>query len=923
MNYFDDAIAMMRILLRSDEKVTEDVLQKQASIVLGIPQYKDIDRNILLETVRSLFRITVGEFRIIERDERKQKWLDARRAQVQWDFWIRYRTFLQDERNFAPAALKKLDQLTDRILDSLFDPSLQVEIDKRGLVVGQVQSGKTANYAGLVSKAIDAGYRLVIILAGVHNDLRSQTQSRLDEGILGFDTQYARAFNRAEGKIGTGKLPWKGIVAHSLTSSLNNGDFSKKAADSSGFNFDTQEPLIAVVKKNSAILKRLHDWLQAKARSETEDQIGSKTLLLIDDEADHASINTKPDDAQSPTVINGWIRSILGLFRKSAYVGYTATPFANIFIPMDDDNLFPRDFIVNVPAPSNYMGPEKVFGFRMPEDGDGGDDDYPVVNRIADYATFFPDRHRKEGPLPSSLPESLKRAIRCFVLVCAIRRIRGQKDAHNSMLVHVSRFQRWQNHIRDLVSDELERYRNGVEMSDPGILAELSNTFENNDSCSGYRSFRSVSEQILRSSHGQEDPAVRVHDWKDVKKELWPAISRISVRAIHGNSGDSLEYVNHPQGLSVIAIGGDKLSRGLTLEGLTVSYYLRSTKMYDTLMQMGRWFGYRDGYVDLCRLFTSRELNEWFCHITKVSEELRDEFDYMADRKGATPEEYALKVRTHHGQLQISATNKIRTAVTIEVTWAGRLVELYEFRKALPARRHNLEAAKDFVASLEPVPEKKGNCFLWHDIPATTIAELLQSLDVHESLSRAYDPGGLARFIEAQYLKHGELDAWRVALMNNMRVGKNESFDINGKRETIGLFLRKGDNIKTDENTYYLRKSHLISPRDEPLDLTEAQYAHAMQLTRLRARDGVNPQYPSGKIVREEIRSPHHPLLLLYPLDPSGARLEADTQGPKDDVPYIGYAISFPDSRNAEKIEYAVHGQLLDRLDWDEEPEED
>lgn len=920
MNNLENAVVTLLSLLSTGENVTEVVLQERADMLLKIPLYKGIDRKKLLERVRPLYKITVGDFRIIERDERKKKWLDARRAEVQWNFWGRYRLYLQQERQFAPAALKKLDLLTDRILDGLFDPSQQAEIDKRGLVVGQVQSGKTANYAGLVSKAIDSGYRLVIVLAGVHNDLRSQTQSRLDEGILGFDTQYARAFNPEGGRIGTGKLPWDGIVAHSLTSSLNNGDFSKKAADSSGFNFDTKEPLIAVVKKNSGILKRLHTWLKSKAESEADGRIGSKALLLIDDEADHASINTRPDEAQSPTVINGRIRSILSLFRKSAYVGYTATPFANIFIPMDDDNLFPRDFIVNVPAPSNYMGPEKVFGFQMPEDGESPVDVYPVVNRIADYASFVPDKHRKDGQLPASIPESLKRAIRCFVLAGAVRRVRGQIDRHNSMLVHVTRFQRWQDHIRELVGYELERYRNGIELSDPAILQMLRNTFEQDDRHTGYRSFRTVSEHILSFFPGEEDPSVRVHEWKDVEKELWPAVSRINVRAIHGNSVDSLEYVNHPNGLSVIAIGGDKLSRGLTLEGLTVSYYLRSTKMYDTLMQMGRWFGYRDGYVDLCRLFTSRELNEWFCHITKVSEELRDEFDYMADRTGGTPEEYALKVRTHHGQLQISATNKIRTAVTIKVTWAGRLVELYEFGKALPTRQHNLGVTRDFLGSLESVAQKKGNGFLWYDISATAITGFLQAIDVHESL-RAYDPNGLIRFIDAQYRKCGELNSWRVALMNNTRPETSEWFEINGRQEMVGCFLRNGDAINTDEHSYYLRKSHLISAKDELVDLTDTQYAEAMQLTIQRARTGTNPQYPSGKIVRDEIRSPHHPLILIYPLDPKGALIENDVPGTGGDIPYIGYAISFPDSKNAEKIEYAVHGQLLDRLDWDEDPE--
>ncbi|NTV51219.1 MAG: Z1 domain-containing protein [Desulfobulbaceae bacterium] len=919
MNNLDNAVTTLMTLFNSGENITEELLEERSRMVLAIPLYAEVDRSELIARVRSLYRVTVGDFRIIEREERKKKWLDARRADIKWDFWNSYRSYLKQEKKFAPASFMKLDRLTDRILDCLFDPTINVEIDKRGLVVGQVQSGKTANYTGLVCKGLDAGYRLIIVLAGVHNDLRSQTQSRIDEGVLGFDTQYARAFNLARGRIGVGKYSGAGVIAHSLTSSLNNGDFSKKAAESSGFNFDTQEPLIAVVKKNSSILKRIYEWLRQKAQSEADGKIGSKALMLIDDEADHASINTRPEDADSPTVINGRIRSILTLFRKSAYVGYTATPFANIFIPMDDDNLFPRDFIINVPSPSNYMGPEKIFGFQMPEDDVVSDDVYPVVNRVSDYATFVPDKHRKDGPLPLFLPESLKNAIRSFILACAIRRVRGQKDVHNSMLVHVSRFQRWQDHIKELVDSELTLYRNGIELADGSVLSEFKDMLMNDDIQNGYRSFRSISELILKSSLGQDDPNVRVHSWEEVEEELYPAVSRINVRAIHGNSADSLEYTNHPKGLSVIAIGGDKLSRGLTLEGLSVSYYLRATKMYDTLMQMGRWFGYRDGYVDLCRLFTSRELNEWFCHITKVSEELRDEFDYMAERTGASPEEYALKVRTHHGQLQISATNKIRTAVNIEVTWSGRLVESYEFSKNISARTQNLMALRAFIGSLGGAVVKKETCYLWYDIPAVSITSFLDMLDVHESL-RAYDPKGLIRFINEQF-KVNELTAWSVALMNNRKSRKTEWLDINGRKENIGCFLRNCDENNTDEGSYYLRKSHLISGKDESIDLSDAEYEKAFSLTKIRAKDGKEPKYPSGAVVRGEIRLPQNPLLLVYPLDSMGARLVGDPSGSEGDVPYIGYAISFPASSNSQKITYAVHEQLLDKLDWREDSE--
>ncbi len=208
--------------------------------------------------------------------------------------------------------------------------------------------------------------------------------------------------------------------------------------------------------------------------------------------------------------------------------------------------------------------------------------------------------------------------------------------------------------------------------------------------------------------------------------------------------------------MSVIAIGGDKLSRGLTLEGLSVSYYLRASRMYDTLMQMGRWFGYRPGYVDLCRLFTSRELNEWFCHIALASDELRNEFDYMADVAGSTPEQYALRVRTHPGVLQISASNKIRRAVTVDVSWAGRLVESYEFQKNGETIHNNLIATTDLILGLDGNPrvDNSGN-YLWSDVDPSNIRQWLLRFRLSESL-KAADPLNLVRFIDVQ-LANNEL----------------------------------------------------------------------------------------------------------------------------------------------------------------------
>jgi hypothetical protein len=910
----EQALRIIRVMLGNTTSVKREQIEQHVNQVLQMPNFSNLDRDQLIREIESIYSIRVEDFRIIEREERRLPWLNAKRAQINWDFWNRYRSYLQDEKNFAPDTLNKLDRLTDRTLDSLCDPTLNVEIDKKGLVVGQVQSGKTSNYTGLICKAADAGFKLIIVLAGIHNNLRSQTQLRLDEGFLGFDTQYTRAFNQNNIRIGVGLIN-RSSVAHSLTSSLDDGDFTQGAANSSGFNFDTNEPIITVVKKNPHVLRRLYQWLSAQAVQEGDGdgrrKIRTKSLLLIDDEADNASINISNDPARRSS-INNWITQLIGLFGKSGYVGYTATPFANIFIPLEEHNLFPRDFIINIPAPTNYIGPERVFGFRLTEDGEESLAVLPIVNRIDDYAHFVPDRHKQYDQLPDALPDSLKKAIRCFIITCAIRRLRGQINVHNSMLVHVSRFQRWQDQITELVQNQFDYYRRGINLQDSDTIGEFRATFEEDDIV--YKSYVTVSKRILDSPLGDIDPNIQIHFWEEVLLHLNEAVSRIEVRAIHGGSRDALDYYDHKNGLSVIAVGGNKLSRGLTLEGLSVSYYLRSSRMYDTLMQMGRWFGYRPGYVDLCRLFTSRELNEWFCHITHASEELREEFDYMADVAGSTPEQYALKVRTHPGVLQISASNKLRSAVTIHITWAGRLVESYEFRKSDDIIRSNLAAARNFISTLPRNFTNANNNYLWKDIVAEDVISFLNNIHTLENM-KAYDPQNLIRFINMQ-LQNNELTHWRVALMSKRNALTSSEFQITNEQVNIGCFLRREDDNNSDEHVYYLRKSHIISPKDEFIDLTEEEYERAMQLTReLRANQNKEgePAYPNGEIVRNKIRDHRNPLLLIYLLDQAGVKISPSSE------PFLGYAISFPGSNYNAFVAYAVNEQLLDRFNVEDD----
>lgn len=928
-----EAVTTAKKYLPKNSSVTLKEIDNAIDKIIATPDFAGLSRITISRYIQENFNIRMDEFRIIEAPERRKHWIGDAKSNITWNFWNRYREYLA-EKNYSETILNQIDKLTDRTLDGLFNPTEKIIVGKRGLVVGQVQSGKTSNYTGLICKAADAGYKLIIVLAGIHNNLRSQTQLRLDEGFLGFDTQHQRAYNENGVVIGVGRINQIG-VAHSLTSSLNNGDFATKAADSmGGFSFNTAEPIIAVVKKNSKVLERLFTWLSAKAETlpDGSKKITSKSLLLIDDEADNASINTNKDE-DIATTINQHIKNILNLCERSGYVGYTATPFANIFIPIKEDDLFPRDFIINIPPPSNYIGPERVFGIKVLEDDNEENNIVlPIVNRIDDYRDSIPNGHKKDDQFPTELPDSLKTAIKCFILTCAIRKLRGQDKVHNSMLVHVSRYTRWQKQIKELVENTFNSYRLGIEFNSPIILNELKKAFEEDHEYSydysfkenkkiqtisvteSYKSYKTVSKIIL-DTMPNVDSQVSVHTWEEVLPHLHSATAKIEVREINGGSGDALNYFDHKDGLSVIAVGGNKLSRGLTLEGLSVSYYLRASRMYDTLMQMGRWFGYRPGYVDLCRLFTSRELNEWFCHITLASEELRSEFEYMSDVAGSTPEQYALRVRTHPGVLQISASNKIRRAVNIDISWAGRLVESYQLQKNHTVVQKNLQVAKNLINSLPKNYIRNDNHILWKNIPVDIVKPFFQNFKVSESLKKV-DPINLLNFIEISN-KSSELIYWNIGIITKRRTDKDIVYNLNSTNNIndIVCIVRTDDDKKDDKTNFNIRKNHIISPKDEFIDLTDDEKRIALDRTIQLNKDYKN-DFPKGEVVRNEIRKATTALLLLYFLNP----IEA---GCSECEPIVGFAVSFPKSKVNPTVQFAVHQQLLTRFDINDDVEND
>ena len=694
-----DQAKQIALILLGDDVVTEERLERAIESGMQAASHMagcaDINREALTREVESLIRVWVGVSGVLDDPRGHEEWLAGRRGQVDWRFWDRYRRFLAEDQGLPRIAINRLDDLTDRILGRLEDPQRLGSWDRRGLVAGQVQSGKTGNYIGLMCKAADAGYKLIIVLAGVHNSLRSQTQLRVDKGFIGYDTQKLHMHTSDNIWIGAGRLAGVEHPAiHSLTNSSEPGDFSTAVARKAAVDIGGSDPVVLVVKKNATVLRNLISWSTTIRQMRDPDSdrlvVPDVPLLVIDDEADHASINTA-DPEDEPSKINGLIRDFLAKFDQSAYVGYTATPFANILIDPDEDHpavkddLFPRSFIFTLKAPSNYIGPATVFGLGELGPNQPSRTGLPLTRYINDEGDWMPPKHKKAW-MPGLLPQSLLDALHAFVITVAARRARGQVNEHNSMLVHVTRFVDVQERVFEQIAEELASTRRHLRYGDGAApialrdrLAEIWAT-----------DFAPTSAEIATTGlDGMATPL----EWQAVEPHLLAAAASIEVRRINGTAKDALAYYEHQDGLNVIAIGGDKLSRGLTLEGLTVSYFLRASKMYDTLLQMGRWFGYRPGYLDLCRLYLSPELKRWFVTITTASEELMTLFDLMVEA-GGTPSDFGLKIRSNPDGLTVTSPAKMQAGRKIRVSYAGGISETVNFYVDRDRLQANLNAVR-------------------------------------------------------------------------------------------------------------------------------------------------------------------------------------------------------------------------------------
>ncbi|MDD3030559.1 MAG: Z1 domain-containing protein [Alphaproteobacteria bacterium] len=942
-NYYN-VIRIAQTLLDQEprDSVTASLIAEKVDVALALdPRWGDgLNKGQVVDELIRRFSLWVGGSAILKSEDGHKDWLSSARKR-DWRYWQRYRQWM--EQKLSSRAVDSLDENTDEILSLLEDPLREGSWDRRGLVVGHVQSGKTGNYTGLICKAADAQYKIIIVLAGLHNNLRAQTQSRLDEGFLGFETSPLPDGARI---LGVGEIDRDpAIRPNYATNRLNNGDFSTCVARNLGISPE-QRPWLFVVKKNKTVLERLLRWIKnhvADAEDpETRARIVTKLpLLLIDDEADHASVDTgeqvydsdgNPDEEHLPTTINRLIRRILSSFSRKAYVGYTATPFANIFIHEqgrtreEGPDLFPSSFIINLGAPSTYIGPAKIFGLDVDEaDAEG----LPLVRAVEDYAStdglqgWMPQNHKNtHQPFfdgAADLPDSLKEAIDAFVLACAVRNLRGQGQKHSSMLIHVTRYNNVQKLVVDQVDQHVRHMRQRLQrhIDDFAIAERLRGLYVNDF----------VPSNALVKERDSTQATNSLPSWDDIKLVLPDIVADIQIKTINGTAKDVLDYEEHKNtGLKVIAIGGDKLARGLTLEGLCTSYFLRASKMYDTLMQMGRWFGYRPGYLDVCRLYTTHELIEWFSHITSAAEELREEFDLMV-ASGSTPRQYGLKVQSHP-VLMITSRLKMRSTKNLMLSFSGLLLETIALHRNSTTLNKNYLAACRFLRGLG-TPEINPKRFrgekiqqwtgcLWKQVPWADVVDFLTEYETH---SEAYKVRGalISEFIRSMATV-GELTEWTVVL-----VGAKGGED-SGLIPDVEVGMLERQSKTQTENRYSIGR--LMSPRDESIDLDDAAWNAALDFTKkkrksdpARMQNDEEPQEPNGPAIRwikgfgaEGVSPrPESGLLLIYALDPA----KTDSAFEQNTPPIIAFGASFPQSHKGVKVEYRVNS--VEWMQWEKQ----
>lgn len=692
-----------------------------------------------------------------------------------WHYYRKHLHYISDE--VYPnnnEIVNSIDYETDQIIKKFPRPNDFETFNKRGLVVGYVQSGKTANFTHLISKAASIGYRFVIVLAGMTDTLRMQTQFRLDKELIGNNSLGIEGLKTIKWLPGEDKfqsltgLPDKRIKK-------DNGDFYIPVNNFTDRFTNNNDVTIAVIKKLArnkddrfvSIIGNLINWIECR---HDKDPNKMPPVLIIDDEADQASIDSTDADAD-PTVINHAIRKLISLFPKSVYVGYTATPFANVFInPKNEylnlDDLYPKDFIYSLPLPENYFGSNIFFDVRNKN------------NELA-FIEYLDDEEKNIiNDEDQDITSNLKNAILDFIFSILIRKHRSN-DKNCGMMIHTEHRNDFHNTVFSKVIEfinslvisysDFENFNKYIDNSKSiGRLLGLNNDYP----VFNFETFTSEINCILEKLKNKQNDKFT------------------NIRVINSRE-DKLDYLNEDLQY-LICIGGNIMSRGVTIEGLTITYYLRDTLKYDTLLQMGRWFGYRKGYEDLLRIYTTKRITENFEFVMRVEDDLRNEINRYID-EGLKPLDFAPKVRAH---MRMQPTAKMGNA-TLTKSYSQQAVQTIYFNRYNDVLKYNYNLGIDLIQkNIEKIKTIEGhNKFIIEGLKIDELTDFIKNYNY--SKYNSFSLEDILKYISIR-INVGEITNFNV-LISSLKNKKEQSIPTVIKNISINPVRRNKRKSKGDQ----------------------------------------------------------------------------------------------------------------------------
>jgi len=760
--------------------------------------------------IRSAMDI-LGEILLIQRDYSigtgEEPWFRLEMNSVNSGFWNYYEERLQAAA-WPARSIESVKTHSEMIVNRLVPPRVKFNPDnknnykRKGLVLGYVQSGKTASMAGIISMYADAGCSIFIILSGVNNNLQQQTEKRFRKD-LGVDDRKG----------------W-----YYLPENINNS--AQKIEGVSGI-------LIGVFKKNARVLDNLIKYYKSV---NNPSYLLDHQILIIDDECDQAAPNGKDYKKEERTAINRKITDLLELLPRASYIGYTATPFANVLNePPAPKSLYPENFIHALPEPPAYFGTKQVFG-RMPSGNeDEGVSGLDVINTI-------PSEEIKKLRGRKSEPEvtlSLENAVLYFIMATACRYLRGQIK-HSSMLVHITQKVALQNKISKELDTWLSVIKKEIASGKTALIDRMKNIWDEesqkvseDDLCRVFPDYHEDTEGLFPGTP----------DFKTIKPYFAEVINRICIKTDNsGPSADRAVYKDDETAVYIV-IGGNTLSRGLTLEGLVVSFFLRTATTYDALLQMGRWFGYRHGYEDLPRVWIPSELKEAFQFLSLVEQELREEINQYTE--GLTPADIGLSIRTHP-DLQVVRKKAMQAAVPFRINYLGKRIQTTYFRgRDDEWLNHNWEAGVNLLKSIENKRIKSESRIIFEGAEFDYIKKFISDYRFHESSQ--LNNNIILEFIKKAN-KNGYLGSWNVVLKSSHKSRNN--INITDSIEA-GLVTRSKLKGRSADEAYI---KTLMSPGDILADIDYYKIENETAEQMLAVRNSLFNNNPPG-------------LLILYPID--------------------------------------------------------